>query len=162
MRLEEIKARSERDAEFYDKWGLPLPEFSRDIAWLIARVERLEAARRIAGGKIVSERQGDTRQTETFDGKTFVSTRPAPNLRGRKVSEINKQCRQVLEVLRASGWISAMAIIEKSHVVCFTKRVSELRRAGYVIDLHDTRTSTRRLTLYRLVSEPAALPSGDE
>ena len=75
-----------------------------------------------------------------------------------KPPTISKQCNTVLGTLKfRGGWISAWDIIHQSFVLCYTKRISELRRAGYVIEMrwHVDSYGKKDYTEYRLVSEPS-------
>jgi hypothetical protein len=59
---------------------------------------------------------------------------------------------RILAYLRGRGWVSAWAIMHECRVICFTKRVSEARRAGHNIELRWIEpTDGPRYSEYRLV-----------
>lgn len=74
--------------------------------------------------------------------------------------EFATQADKILHYLREYGdWVSAWRLMEATNVLCYTKRVSELRRAGHNIQMrwHVNAEGRKDYTEYRV-----APPSGDE
>ncbi len=74
-----------------------------------------------------------------------------------KPPKLSDQCARVVNVLRNAEWTSAWELSRRASVLCYTKRISELRRAGYVIEIKWHKYAgdgQKRFSEYRLVSEP--------
>lgn len=61
------------------------------------------------------------------------------------------QNERILQVLRdADYWVSAWDLSRKASVLCYTKRISELKREGYNIQLRWVGKKPGRHSEYRL------------
>jgi len=61
------------------------------------------------------------------------------------------QAQRVLDVLKKNDWVSAWTL---SHfALSYTRRIHELRRAGYRIEMRDEHVNGQRRTAYRLLPE---------
>ena len=65
---------------------------------------------------------------------------------------LSRQQRQVLDVLRR-GPVTSWDLCFESQVLCYTKRISELRRLGFEIDTSPETISGRRVVTYTLLKE---------
>jgi Helix-turn-helix domain len=75
--------------------------------------------------------------------------------------KLSKQCDRILSLLENrlnvesnEGWVD-LPWIMRLGIACHTRRIHELRKAGYVIEMHEEREGTQRRTAYRLLSGPA-------
>jgi hypothetical protein len=63
--------------------------------------------------------------------------------------QLSPQCQEILKVLGPRYWVDAWWLGRVS--LSFTRRIHELRAAGYEIELDDTWEGRKRRTRYRLV-----------
>jgi hypothetical protein len=80
---------------------------------------------------------------------------------GRKRKVINEQCKLILYVLRLyrdtpynNGWVPLPKILELL-IASHTRRISDLREAGYDVRCEDEWVDGQRRTKYKLMSEPS-------
>lgn len=66
---------------------------------------------------------------------------------------MSPQMRKVLAVLE-KGPATSLEIQRKSGVLCYTKRISELRRRGYEIVAENEYTNGTRVVTYTLIGVP--------
>jgi hypothetical protein len=67
------------------------------------------------------------------------------------------QAEKILNYLREYGdWVSAWRLMDATKVLCYTRRMTDLRRAGHNIEMrwHVNSEGRKDYTEYRLVSEP--------
>ena len=70
------------------------------------------------------------------------------------MSEIYTQQQRILNLLRGGNWYSARDLSRATEVLCYTKRISELRKAGHNIEIRwagREQVGGRRHSEYRLV-----------
>ena len=64
------------------------------------------------------------------------------------------QAQRVLALLEAKEWVSS-AGFAYAGILCYTKRISELRKSGHVIVSRESRSNGRRRVEYRLEAKAA-------
>jgi len=81
------------------------------------------------------------------------------------MSEKLAQCQRILKLLQSyEGRFVPLPEILDLRIASYTKRLSELRASGCIIELHEERLGHERHTSYRLVQEPheAGKESGND
>jgi hypothetical protein len=70
------------------------------------------------------------------------------------MSTRTSQAQRILKLLYSRrGWVTAWRLSGIS--LCYTRRISELKAMGHVIELRDEWTGRQRRTAYRLASKKA-------
>jgi Helix-turn-helix domain len=59
------------------------------------------------------------------------------------------QAERILALLQSRDWVPLPLILDL-RIACHSKRIHELRRAGYNIEMRETRSGRVRHTAYRL------------
>ena len=64
------------------------------------------------------------------------------------------QCARILTLLQhhAGEWVPLPRILDL-RIACHSKRLSDLRREGWIIELNDVRFGKERHTMYRLLGK---------